>query len=176
MLPYAPDLPVATLAAAFPDAQLLQLPPDWFDQAFGQPTIFTNFYAWLVEKQHEPAERLPSRTYVGRALLRRLLACEHRRLRRLTVFRSETIEQAVAFANLNSGPMTQFADRRLVGDALVVLPLSAAGSSHLSDVIYRGITTRCIFLPFSSVIVTPRRGFINASRRTGRRVNGLPPS
>jgi uncharacterized protein YozE (UPF0346 family) len=117
-----PSCHVKQIVAAIPTAHTIVLPDRWFETLSDDISVFTSLYKWLVETRRVEPAGLHDRTYAGAAVARRLIAAERRRIARRTKLRGAALERAVNFSDLNSGPHTLFAERRLLGDVLVVLP------------------------------------------------------
>ncbi|MGK3989282.1 YozE family protein [Sorangium sp. So ce136] len=117
-----PSCHLKQIVTAIPMAHAVVLAERWFRALSDDVSVFTSLYRWLVETRHVAPAGLHDRTYAGAGAARRLLAAERARIARRTKLRGAALDRAVNLSDLNAGPQTLFAERRLLGDALVVVP------------------------------------------------------
>ncbi|WP_437936059.1 hypothetical protein [Sorangium sp. So ce341] len=117
-----PSCHLKQIVTAIPMAHAVVLAERWFKALSDDVSVFTSLYRWLVETRHVAPAGLHDRTYAGAGAARRLLAAERARIARRTKLRGAALDRAVNLSDLNAGPQTLFAERRLLDDALVVVP------------------------------------------------------
>jgi uncharacterized protein YozE (UPF0346 family) len=113
---------VKQIVAAIPTAHTIVLPAQWFETLSDNVSVFESLYKWLVETRRVEPKRLHNRTYAGATVAKRLHAAERRRIARRFKLKGKALEKAVNFSDLDSGPLTLFAEWRLLGNVLIVLP------------------------------------------------------
>jgi len=117
-----PSCHVKKIVDAIPTAHTIVLPDRWFEALSDDVSVFASLYKWLVETRRVESDALHDRTYAGAAVARRLFAAERRRIARQTKLQGADLERAVLWSDFGSGPHTIFAERQLLGNALIVLP------------------------------------------------------
>jgi uncharacterized protein YozE (UPF0346 family) len=112
---------IKEIVTAIPSAVTIALPNDWFECLSDDVSIFETLYRWMVAKRGVSPNRLHNRTYAGASVARRLLSAERRRIGRRRQVRGPELDRALSFSDMDAGPQTLFAERRVLGDALVVI-------------------------------------------------------
>ena len=115
-----PAITVQQILAAIPNALSLILPDRWFEDHSADVNVFESLYRWIAANRDVNIRTLHSKTYVGVALYKRLLATERRRIAVRSKLRGDKLDAAVAFSDCGSGPYNLFGGRTLRGNALVV--------------------------------------------------------
>lgn len=110
------------ILTAIPSATTVVLPENWFDHLSDDISVYESLYRWMVSKRRVSPVRLHNRTYAGATVAKQLLTAERRRISKRLGLRGQDLDRSVNFSDLNSGPHTLFAERRLLGKILVVIP------------------------------------------------------
>jgi uncharacterized protein YozE (UPF0346 family) len=122
---------------AIPNAQLFSPPAeDWFDSLPTNIDVFSSLYHWMLDTCRVSTDKAPNLhhlTYVGKKLHKRLVAAEKRRIARYARLRGKTLQRAVSWSDVNSGPRTEFAHREIRGDLIIVLPDDTATIHELQS-------------------------------------------
>jgi hypothetical protein len=117
-------------AVKIPGAKVVTVPDSWFAalDARSSVSVWDALYTWLMREYGiaDPYRQMHTRTRVGRELMEKLLAAERARIaRRNPKMSAAEIKKAVAWSNVDAGPMETAhltASARLAGDALYVTP------------------------------------------------------
>jgi uncharacterized protein YozE (UPF0346 family) len=111
------------ILAAVPNAQSFSLPDNWFDGLPEDVSVFSSLYQWMLDT-HRVAEgnHLPDRTFLGQKLAKQVRAAEKQRIARSHGYRGQKLERAVDWSDINSGPRTEFAQREIKGELIIVMP------------------------------------------------------
>ena len=112
------------ILAAFSDAQSFSVPNEFFDSLPTNTDVWSSFYLWMIDTRRVRSDRirsLPDRTFVGDKLARRLRVAEKRRITRCAHLHGKELERALSWSDVNTGPRTEFAGRKIRGDLVIVL-------------------------------------------------------
>lgn len=111
------------ILAAVPNAQSFPLPDNWFDGLSEDVSVFVSLYQWMLDTHRVgEGDQLPDRTFLGQKLAKQFRAAERRRIARCHGYRGQKLERAVDWSDLNTGPRTEFAQREIKGELIVVMP------------------------------------------------------
>lgn len=114
------------LAALVPGSRVLELPKGWFDTVIRVPSVYEQFYRWLVT-QGCTGRELHQRARVGDRVQQQLLRAEKKRLAKSHRLKADKLQKALWWSDAGSGPMETFAQRKLVGNLICVLPPDKSG-------------------------------------------------
>lgn len=120
-----PGLTVKKLATLVPASHVVTIPEKWFSTIPDNRSAFECLYQWLIESGHVEKKRfhvIHNCVYAGKGVMKRLLAAERNRIARKWNLTGEALDRALAHSDVNSGPLTAFADQDIVGNHLIVLP------------------------------------------------------
>ncbi len=108
-----------------PNIQSVSLPDNWFHNLSDNKSVFISLYEWMISEGELPDEfkiNLHNLTYVGEKIYKKLLSAEKKRLRKKLKLKSEEIDVAVSWSDLNSGPKTEIGYCKISGDCILVIP------------------------------------------------------
>lgn len=111
-----------------PDIQTVILPKDWFNYLRDEQSVFNSLYEWMIKNGRVSSENinsLPSRTYVGEKLFKKLRSTEKKRIGKKLKIKGDELERAVDFSDINSGPKTEIGGCGISGDVILVIPESS---------------------------------------------------
>jgi uncharacterized protein YozE (UPF0346 family) len=117
-----PRLTSEQLASLVPGSRVIDVPDAWFGKLEATPSVFNQLYVWLVQKGCVDGCDLHERARVGNKLQQRLLDAEQKRLAKTHRVSGDKLERALFWSDFGSGPRGDFAERKIVGNSICVLP------------------------------------------------------
>lgn len=108
-----------------PDIQSIYLPDSWFNNLSENKSVFSSLYEWMLDEGEVPQKfkkNLHNLTYVGEKIYKKLIAAEKKRLRKKLKLKSEELDAAVSWSDINSGPKTEIGHCKISGDCILVIP------------------------------------------------------
>lgn len=117
------------IIAAVPGVQVVRLDASWFHDVDPGKSVFESLYDWMTECGRIPDgnhKTLHNRTYVSERIFKKLLAAEKKRIQKKHRLKGDDLEEAVAWADLNSGPRNEVGDCKITGDVILVIPETSA--------------------------------------------------
>lgn len=119
------------IIAAVPGVQTVHLDASWFNDLVPEKSVFESLYDWMTESGRIPDENhktLHNRTYVSDRIFKKLLAAEKKRIQKKHKLKGDDLEEAVAWADLGSGPRCEVGDCEITGDVILVVPESSSAA------------------------------------------------